>query len=133
MNFVGRRIKAEKYIDQALSRLQNRSKKRKYKDADEVKKDEKGIENELVVPSITSELNDFSSKKLHLLADLRGLSSIDEKAANYYACALFCPGGDNSCQKFSKIYNKKNKEHSLNSDNSEARNSNSTTIMDFER
>lgn len=132
MNFVGRRIKAEKYIDQALSRLQSKSKKRKYKD-DEVMNDGDGRETELIVPLVSVQLNDLNSNKFHLLADLRGLSSIDEKTANYYACALFCTGGDNSCQKFSKIYNKKNREHSLSSDNSEAKNSNSTTVMDFER
>lgn len=73
-------------------------------------------------------------KNLHLLCDLRGLTNSDEKLAIYYAAELYCSGGDSACQKFSKIYAKKDKEHSSRAHSSlSARTSNSTTAMDFER
>lgn len=73
-------------------------------------------------------------KNLHLLCDLRGLTNSDEKLAIYYAAELYCSGGDSVCQKFSKIYAKKDKEHSSRAHGSlSARTSNSTTAMDFER
>ena len=80
--------------------------------------------------------------EIHLLSDLRGLTNLQEKVAQYYAAQFFCAGGDNSCKKFSKFFDNKFVETSLKSKEmtsssttsfSTSISSNSTTVMDFER
>ena len=80
--------------------------------------------------------------EIHLLSDLRGLTNLQEKVAQYYAAQFFCSGGDNSCKKLSKYFDNKFVETSLKSKEmtsssttsfSTSISSNSTTVMDFER
>lgn len=151
VNFIGRRIKAEKFISQAISKFNPKSKKRKLGDNEEEhtekmsemndQKDETsyisiaGESSEIRSKVVDERVNQGTVKNLHLLCDLRGLTNFDEKSAIYYAAALYCSGGDSACQKFSKIYAKKDKNLSSSRAHStvNARTSNSTTAMDFER
>ena len=83
---------------------------------------------------------------IHIFSDLRGLTNSEEKTAKYYAAQFFCFGADNSCRKFSKIFDKKFEKRSRTSNSksneiisfsttsfSSSKSSNSTTSMDFER
>lgn len=151
VNFIGRRIKAEKFIEQASSKLSLKSRKRKLADTDQEPTDNesktnnerdevswKGVEDqssERMSNIGDMKGNQLMKKNLHLLSDLRGLTNSDEKSAMYYAAELFCSGADSACQKFSKIYARKEKDLSsvFASDLLSARTSNSTTAMDFER
>ena len=81
-------------------------------------------------------------KDIHLLSDLRGLTNSQEKIARYYAAHFFCYGGDNSCKKISKYFDKKVGESSIKLNEMTSLHStsyptsisaNSTTAMDFER
>jgi hypothetical protein len=132
INFIGRRIKAEKVIEQALAKLNKKSGKRKSEDDAETVtmgvseiENENENENENVnrinpkkeikqLSHDDTECSQESNKRtpknssdIHLLSDLRGLTNADEKNMLYFAAAFYCSGGDSASQKFEKKYNSK--------------------------
>jgi hypothetical protein len=159
-NFIGRnrRVRGEKFVEQAFSKLSAKlkismlspeSKKRKRnRNEDEDTENESKMTDQkdeasckLIASSeirsnmVDDGVNQGTVKNLHLLCDLRGFTNSEEKTAISYAAAWYCRGGDSACQQFSKIYAKQYKNFSLSRAHISlnARTSNSTTAMDFER
>jgi hypothetical protein len=145
-NFIGRnrRVKGEKFVEQAFSKLSAKSKistlspeskkRKRNRNEDEDTENESKTNDqkdegscELIASSevrsnmVDDGVNRGTVKNLHLLCDLRGFTNSEEKTAISYAAAWYCRGGDGACQQFSKIYAKQYKNFSL------------SRAMDFER
>jgi hypothetical protein len=152
-NFIGRRrTRGEKFVEQAISKLFPKAPKSKKRKLNQNEDDNTEIENkmndekdegsckligssEIRSSMVDDVVNQGTVKNLHLLCDLRGFTNSEEKSAINYAASLYCSGGDSAYQKFSKIYAKNERDLSSCRSHSSinAKTSNSTTAMDFER
>ena len=127
---MGRKVKLEKILRDAKSKLNGKSRKRKLNEDDSNNANGKGCHTESrgdddshqskrkskaekIEETEKTEKTEMIEKKdkrdidIHLLSDLRGLTNLEERNAKYYAAELFCSGGDNACRSFSKNYSKK--------------------------